>query len=378
MPIRFISFFLFFIFSSSAWSVSFDWSGWTRLESYYQNSSDHNYYGSYHFILQPKIHVIDGLNIASRLDLSLLEQSHFAPSTTERQTGFVFIYGENSKSKDIGYQSLFLTLSQIYMDYKTEFLKIRMGRAPYHFGLGVNYSASQDPFQHWISVYNQVGLYMEYAPFYFYPAILHSGEESTVGAAQIGLSSENWKVSALYQHDFKKSSFVEVFGQYEQSGWEVQSSVSYAFQEGTNMTLALEAIIPLPSSKIPTQLEIYSGGAFGNTIFHPNYNTALLFWNKQMIKNDSSEINLFQISEGQIQNAVYFSPRLLFSFMDDHLKVRPLFLLARDLNEKSFNYEFDLEWLYQLDKSLFLVLKGGALYTKKLHIALLAQAAVSF
>ena len=404
MKVFFILFLFFFSFSS--WSLSLDWSGWTRWESYYQKDSsvhsDYSDYSNYHFVLQPTIHVVDGLNIIGRLDLSSLGESSFSSSPIERQTGFVFIYGENSKQQKLEFPPLFLRLSQIYMDYQAEFFTIRLGRAPYHFGMGTTYSASQDPFQHWISVYNQAVLYLEHSPFYFQPAILHQKESSVAGAdqakkatavlpgypgegpvlgvAQAGLLNEAWKLEALYQYDFFKShSFMEVFGRYEQTGWEVKGSASYAFEKDTNMSLALEAFVPIPA-KIPLQLEIKSGGAFGGFSFHPNYNVALLFWNRYMQAptNSNSSASSFQIATGQIQNGIYFSPRLLFSFLDDHLEVRPLLLLARDLNEKKFNYEFDLEGIYQLDENLFFSLKGGALYTKELHLALLAQAAVSF
>ena len=394
----------FFIFSFSSWSLNLDWSGWTRWEGYYQqDSSNHSYYGNYHFVLQPKIHVVDGLNIIGRLDLSVLGESSLSSSPIERQTGFVFIYGENSKQQDLKSHPLFLRFSQIYIDYQAEFFTIRLGRAPYHFGMGTTYSASQNPFQHWISIYNQAVLYFEYSAFYFQPAVLHQEASSLSGAdqakegtgiqlaypeggpvlglAQAGLLNEFWKLEALYQYDFfKNHSFMEVFGRYEQTPWEVKGSVSSAFGKDTNMSLALEALVPIPT-KIPLQLEIKSGGAFGSVSFHPNYNVALLFWNRYMKSHTNpgnSSTTSFQIATGQIQSGIYFSPRLLFSFLEDHLKVRPLLLLARDLNEKKFNYEFDLEGIYQLNENLFFSLKGGALYTKELSLALLAQAAVSF
>lgn len=379
-------FIFFFLFSCPVWSLSFDWSGWTRLESYYQNSSDHNYYGGYHFVLQPKIHVIDGLYVMSRMDISSLGESVFSSSEHYRQTGFVFIYGEDSKQRSIEVPRLFLKISQMYLDYSTEFFKIRLGRAPYHFGMGTIYSASQDPFQHWMSVYNQAALYLEHSQFYLQPLFLHQDEGSLLGMAQAGLLNEKWQVEALFRYDFKDSSVVELFGQYEEEDWGVKSSLAYAIAEGTNMTMALEAFVQIPQA-IPFQFEIKTGGAFGHLSFHPNYNVALLSWNRFITDPQSSATpkeessttpSFFQIAQGQIQKGLYFSPRLLFSFLNDNLKIRPLGLLARDLDKEKFNYEFDLEGSYQLDESLFFSLKGGVLYTESFHLALLAQAAVSF
>ena len=279
----------------------------------------------------------------------------------------------------------FLNVPQIYLDYETEFLKFRLGRAPYHFGMGTSYSATQDPFQHWLSTYNQATLYFEYSPFYIQPSVLHQDKGSILGMAQAGLLKENWKVKALYQHNFKSNSIIELFGEYEQTSWGVKSSVAYAFTENTNMTAALEAFVQIPAN-IPIQFEVKAGGASGTSSFHPNYNVALLFWNRLIIPQDSSSQtteelsspSFFQIAQGQIQNGLYFSPRFLFSLLNDDLRIRPIGLLVRDLKEKDFKYEFDLEGSYKLDDSFFLSLKGGALYTKSFHLALLAQAAVSF
>jgi len=409
MSARLFSFLFFLFLSLSAWPVSFDWSGWTRVGGYYQNSSNHNYYGNYHFVLNPNIHVIDGLSVTGRLDLSLFGETLFPASLHERQTGFVVAYADSEQKKLKSHQ-LFLRPSQIYMDYQNEFLKLRLGRAPYHFGLGATYSASHDPFQDWMSVYNQAALYMEYFRFYFQPALLHHEfNDKAAPVLQAGVLNEEWSLEALYQYDFKDSSFVEVFGRYEKLNWGLKSSVSYGFTENTNMLVALEAFIQVPF-KAPFQIELKAGGAVGDSVFHPNYDLALLFWNRLMdgaapasqtgrknadrsIRNDpqksqpSETVNtpvapeaahFLQIASGRIQKGMYFSPRLLFSFLEDRLKIRPLLLLAGNLENKQLNYEFDLEGMYQWGESLFFSLKGGALYAKKLHLALLAQAAVSF
>ncbi len=398
MPLKFFCALICFIVSFPAWPVSFDWSGWTRVDSYFQRSPEHSYYGSYHLILQPSIHVIDGVRVTGRLDLSLFNQSaSLDASRPDRQTGFVFI--DSSKKPAVpSDQPLFFRPSQIYIEYQNEFLKLRLGRAPYHFGLGAVYSASQDPFQHWISAYNQAVLYVEYSQLYVQPGLLLTERDQIAPILQAGLSSEDWSLEAFYQYSFKDRSFAEAFGKYEKMSWSLQGSASYVFADKTSMLVALEAFIPSPF-KAPFTIEIKTGAAIGDSLFHPNYDVALLFWNRLMSSESSApkpqpapsaegekdtagsaspEKHILQIASGQIQKGIYFSPRLLFSFWDDRLKIRPLFLLARDLNEKRFNYEFDLEGIYQIGESLFFSLTGGAFYTKKLRLALLAQAAVSF
>lgn len=381
MLLKIFTFIFCFVFPFFTWSLNLDWSGWSRVEAYYQHVKKQNYYANYHLVLQPKILVVDGLKLTGRLELQPLGESLFPPLEKGRQTGPVFIYAEDSKKRNLEFPSLFLSLSQFYLDYHSEFFKIRLGRAPYHFGMGINHFASTDPFQHWLSVYNQADMYLEYSYFYFQPAILHQQGEGLFGLARAGLSQEDWQISALYQHSFKDSSFVEAFGEYQYDNWEVQASASYVLEEENSILLALETRFEF-STKIPVQLEIKSGGAFGQSQFHPNYNVALLFWNRKMnIPNSPEELpdSNFQIANGQIQNGIYFSSSLIFSCTQEgRLKLKPLLLLAQDWQANTLNYELDIEGMYQWDDSIFVVLKGGVLYDEKPHWALLAQAAVSF
>ena len=378
MPLKILSLFSFLLFSFSSWSLSFDWSGFTRIEAYYQDPKVHKHYANYHFVLQPRIHVIDGLNILSRFELiSFKEKELFSSSPFYRQTGLMFIYGEGSQQKDLEFSSPFLGISQLYFNYETDLFKLLLGRAPYHFGIGTSYSASQDPFQHWISVYNQATVYFEHSKFYFQPALLHQEIGSFLGIAQAGILDTHWKVEALYQNDFKDSSLLEVFAYYKHVNWEIKSSLTYVLEQEMNMALALEASVDIPSS-FPLKLEVKAGGAVGGFAFHPNYNVALLLWNRDIQDIEVSSEETFQVAQGQIQNGIYFSPSLLLSFLNDNLKIRPLGLFSRDLKEKVFHYELDIEAMYRLDGSLFLSLKGGALYKKEFQLALLAQAAVSF
>ena len=364
-----------FLFSFSAWSLHFNWSGWTRFEGYYQKSTNENYYGSYHFVLSPNIHVTDGLIVKGRLDVRLFGDSS-ASLPFYRQRGLILASSGADSLKKLDWEALFLNPSQVYIDYETEFLTVRLGRAPYHFGLGTIYSASENPFQHWMSVYNQASFYLEYSQFYFQPAFLNDKETNRF-LAQAGWLHEDWKLEAFYQHDFEKDSLIQFYGQYGQPNWEIKSSLSYLLKEKTNGAIAIEASTDLPRS-FPFKLEMKAGGAFGEFLFHPNYDVSLLFWNRLITEPADSDSEL-KIAEGQIQKGLYFSPRILISLFNENLKVRPIVLLARSLEKKDFHYELDLEAMYRLDKNLFFSVIGGALYSdKKSHFAFLAQAAVSF
>ena len=403
---------LFFLFLSlPAGAVSLSWSGWSRFEAYYQHSDKPGYYGNYHFVLQPQIHLRDGLDFHSRFDLWPPHAgSAFKPVSLSpyKQTGFVFLYRDSYQENAIPSSQFLLSLSQFYIDYQNEFLKIRLGRAPYHFGLGTVYSAEENPFHHWISVYNQMAVHLEYSSLYFQPAILQkmnssesnikiteeeSPAENTVsnkpipalqeflGVLQAGLLQKDWQVSLLGQYHFNREQyFASVYGAYKQTHWELKASSSYAFTDNTNFALALEGVMKFPL-KIPLQLEIKAGAIAGELAFHPNYDLALLFGNRGMESQSATQDNqggFYQIARGKIQKSLYFSPRLVFSFFNERLKLKPLFLLAKNLEDKKINYELDLEGHYKFNDYMFFSLTGGALYKQKISFALLGQAAVSF
>ena len=383
---------LFLLFSSpSSWAVSFDWSGWARLDSYYQYEGNH--YGSFHSVLNSDIFITDSLSFKSRIDLfpflkgKSLDESYLLFETAYRQTGFVFWYKEEGKTALSELPLVFFLPTQFYVDYQEEFFKVRLGRAPYHFGLGTTYSATNNPFEHWMSLYNQLSVHVEYQSIYIQPALLHGGGSSSdlkllerplSALLQAGIQQESWRLSALYQHVFGKDSLIELFGEYEELNWDVKASSSYAFQPGVHFSLALEGQMKLPSS-IPIRLELKTGGLSGDLAFHPNYDLALLFWNRWMTGKELSSKYPYQIAKGQAQNGVYFSPRAVFSFLDEALRIQPLFLLAGNLEDKKLNYEMDLKAEYQLDENLFFSLTAGALYAhQKVDFSLLAQTAASF
>ena len=384
-------FFLLLFFSHFSRAVSFDWSGWARLDSYYQYEDESSYYGNFHFVLNSDVFIRDNLNFKSRLDLlpffkekDWLENFQLLGSAY-RQTGYIFLYKEEGKKRGSEFPLAFILPSQFYLDYQEEFFKVRIGRAPYHFGLGTTYSATKNPFEHWISLYNQMSLHLEYSSFYLQPTLLHDLSLDSVDkgqfllALQAGLERPSWKVSALFRHSFQKDSFIELFGEYRKSNWDLKASSSYIFKTGDPFSLALEGKMKM-YFQIPIQLELKAGALSGDIAFHPNYDLALLFWNRWM--GDGGTLDRpypYQIAEGQAQNGIYFSPRVLFSFLDEALQVQPLFLLAGSLEDKKLNYELDLKTKYQWDETLFFSLTAGALYSRqKFYLSLLAQTAASF
>ena len=382
----FICYFLFLLPLHFSQAASFDWSGWTRLSAYYQKED--NYYGDFHFVLNSDVFISDNLIFKSRLDLfPFFKEKKWTENlqildSSYRQTGYVFLYKEKGQKRKSEFPLAFILPSQFYLDYQEEFFKVRLGRAPYHFGLGATYSAANDPFSHWTSLYNQVSLHIEHSLFYLQPALFHdvSLDSSLEGqfflAFQAGLLKADWKASALYRYDFQES-FIELFGEYKQTNWDLKAGASYLFKPGQNFSLALEGKTKW-HLKVPIQLELKTGGASGDIAFHPNYDLALLFWNR-WIGSQTVDAYPYQIAGGRVQKGIYFSPRAVFYFLEEAFQIQPLFLLAGSLEDKSLSYEFDLQARYQRAENLFFSLTAGALYSKQqFYLSLLAQTAASF
>lgn len=403
------TFFVLFLFSFSCKgkALSFDWSGWARVDGYYQNSSSHNYYGGFYLTARPEIHIIDGLNINLRADfLQPEEQRAFSSASPglNSQQGLLFVYGEDSQHKPLGWKPYFLPyISQFYISWQEEFFKARLGRAPYHFGMGLDYSATENPFQDWVSVYNQAVVYLQYKPFYLQPALLFE-EDVLWGLMQAGLQKEKWEIEALFRYDFdQKASFVSGFGRYEQETWDIKASAGYLFEGDNNINGVLSAEIDIPAD-FSLRVGLKAAGALGSLKLHPNHDPALMLWNRFMTAREqegtlppghtSNDPSLKQPSLPQAET-IFYQPAPVakeglskgayaglyaqFSFWQDSLKVKPLAVLARDFARKKFDYELDLEGIYKIEENLFFSLKGGFLFHKKdPHLALLAQVSASF
>lgn len=397
-------YFLFiFLFPIPSWSLTIDWEGFSRVEAYYSKDENKNYYGNLHFVLKPEIQVIDGLSVFFRADLYSFEKDRdvlnllLSQQSIQQQTGYVFL--NNNKDLQAQASSLFLNLSQVYIQYKTDILKLKIGRAPYHFGLGLTYSAKTNPFNHWVSVLNQATLYFEYFQFYFQPSVFYTSSSQFAAVLQGGIASDNWKVEALYHHglsvdgkitpvdettntvvnstDVTKSSrstFLEVFGTHKKSIIENKLSVIYSFKDSADVALAYEGILELPINLSP-QLELKAGYVPADLSFHPNYDVALLLWNRLVTTADKTS----NIAQGKISDVAYFSPRISFKAQNDTLKITPIISVDYRLSNKTFHYELDIQAIYKLERKFSVLLQGGLLKSAdKINYGLLAQAAVTF
>ena len=375
-------FFALLYLPTSAGAISMSWSGFGRLEAFYQDESNH--YADFLFTFQPQLHIRDDLSFQVRFDLLGLEKASPWEQALEHsgllhQRGYVFLYKDfNDFSQSI---FPFILPTQFYLDYKSEFFKVRVGRAPYHFGLGASYSATENPFDLWMSVPDQISVYMHYESFYIQPSFFYHGlssEKSASALLQGGMDQENWKVALLYEYSFEKSTgaFAELYGEYEEKNWNLKSSLSYLFRFKNSFALAFEGLYNWPA-QIPLVFGLKGGALNKEAQFHPQYHPSLFLQNRWMREGLSIKEG-YQMATAQIQNSLYLAPSLSLSFFEESLKLSPLLLFSYSFAENQSSYELNISGNYSPQESLFFNIETGILYQKEWSFGLLAQAAVSF
>lgn len=381
----------------SSVALTFDWSGFARTEVHYSQSKDQKlYFSNIHFILKPKLQVLDGLDVFTRIDLHpyIKDENKLNPFSNlvdspelYPQIGFTILHSDNSQKSAL--DSLFLNITQLYIQYKTDFFSLRLGRAPYHFGLGVTYSAETNPLDYWSSTFNQISLYLEHSIFYAQPSLLHSSQ-NLAATLQAGLKKDKWTVEALYHYPLnsllkkedsattqetptppidnlsQRDSFVEVFATYNESSFNSKASITYYLKETADIAFAYAGSVKLPIYFSPS-LNLNLAYASKNLSFNPNYE-------RFRISNHNQSSSL----EG-IKDLLYISPSLTFAVLENTLKATPIFSVYRQLTEKNMYYELDLQVVYQPKEKLSFFFQGGILKRlDKLHYALSAQAVVAF
>ena len=407
MPVAFKVLFSFtaLVFSFGGKAVTVDWSGWSRGEVYYQG--DVQFHGTFHLALKPTVQIMDGLMVSARLDTThrkradeFFKKSHWLTSDPEPQGGLFLLHSEKSPETEWSLFQHHVALSQFYITWQGEFVRLQLGKAPYHFGLGLTYSADTPVLAHWVSHVTWLSLYLKYNRFYLQPAVVVREEDRLSPLLTGGVAGESWKLEGLYRHE--KFHQVEFFGQYEKDFWDIKLSANYGFSE-TYPSAALEAGVNLWFLFKP-RLELKAGYASKNFYFHPNYNVGLFLWNYLMsssscsagklgsVEKKSAESLVVEnsteksdsnarpwIADGCVNDVIYFAPRLVVSFLGESLKVAPQFVAGWQVSEERFDYEFNLGLEYNLETFLTLRAQGGVFYErKKTKFGFLAQAAVEF
>lgn len=169
-------------FSSSAAFGDLEWSGLYRFEAYHINNSEltkdghRKEYGLHHLILRPRIVASDGLMIHSQFNIFNADGATYANS----QMGQIWGHGvgagqgntnnaQDSNALSGHQKSETIAVNELYLTYNHAFGSLIAGRAPLHFGLGMNFNAGKGLFDHWLENRDLVGYKVVFGNLSFFP-----------------------------------------------------------------------------------------------------------------------------------------------------------------------------------------------------------------
>ena len=195
--VRIVSFVIILIFfTPGVLAGDIQWKGNYRFEALkvfrpdLENSS--KAYILHHFTLRPKFTAYDGLTIHGRFDI--LNNSRFpndqlgqsfgaglnqtptqrrAPGTGDLGSG-TNVTNSNTFSDQLS--SGLLAVNELYVNWDHEFGVITVGRAPMHFGLGMNFNGGFGMFDHWLENRDLIAYKMVMGHFHIMPVIAKTYE----------------------------------------------------------------------------------------------------------------------------------------------------------------------------------------------------------
>lgn len=400
-------------------AVSLDWHGGYRFEwnqvanPTLTTPGDSKGYGLNYLFLEPKILASDGVDIVSRFDVLSSDSDAYKGSQAGMLWGMNTLpnTSDNARtySDNQGVQS-FRVLSQLYLQINNEYNTIVLGRAPFHFGLGMSYNAGNGAFDHWSTTKDMIAYRMIKDEWSFAPIIgkanktdysmansltdvilnleykagdkkselsvvkeTRNGSQASIsgpvpqmgGARSIGTNVELERTSFYFMRDFNwmKLSLEGGF-QSGQTGY-VDSLTSPVRWNGYG--IATEFDFPNVTEKL--SVNVKSGLATGDDpqtsdyegfFFHRNYNLGTLLFNHRLGKYDllgtkpfkSTALNIGEtIDDEFISNAFYISPKLIHNY-SDRLEMQYTFVWAQlatnSANSASFSKDLGIELDFDL------------------------------
>ncbi len=194
---------------SAASAMSIDWTGVYRVE-FNQISrpslgspQDTKYYGLNYLSLSPKIIAADGINIISKFDV-LGDQGAYSNSQTGQIWGSNSNVGTSSGTSSINSRNQGasnLKVSQLYLNVNQEYGALIVGRAPFHFGLGMTYNSGEGLFDHWYQTRDMVAYKFIVGDWSFMPMSARTYSRD----ASLGNSVNELAIQVMYENKDTRS-----------------------------------------------------------------------------------------------------------------------------------------------------------------------------
>lgn len=381
----------FFLVSLSAPAMNIDWSGLYRFEWFeldkpsLSNPKGRKAYGLNYLSLKSKVIASDGVNIVSRFDVLTPEDSTYYNSQLGQMWGTSSPMNTRSVNENSAYaQSMgngLLRTSELYLNIDREYNGIVIGRAPFEFGLGMDYNAGHGDFDHWSTTRDLVAYKIISGNISIMPMISRlyqkspaQGNTITEEVLRIDYNNADSKSILAGQMVRRKGVKEAILGStggsfpsfphatqagggmsiqdvnvYFERGWEDLSfKLEVGFLSGDTglMTAANESILlsgygvamelQMPHLSTDMYLNIKTGLASGDDrstkdfegyAFNKNYDVAMLLFNHRLGKDDLFGTNYLKetanhdvdnsMDDEMISNAFYLSPSLGYKWNEN-------------------------------------------------------------
>lgn len=414
------------LLSLQASAMSLDWTGgyrfeWTEVDKpSLSNPGQRKAYGLNYLYLSPKIIAADGVNIISRFDVLNADSTNAyantqlgqvwggnnnvgTPNTVPNATGTSAAYSNNQGSTN-------LKVSQLYLNVNQEYGALVLGRAPYHFGMGMTYNAGTGPFDHFYQTRDTVAYKVIVGDWSLMPMINKIYSESlkqgnSIGELAIQLQYENKDARSLLgviqntrkgsnavndgptttlgadptrpigDFNYQRTNFVlgrdwDSFGFRLEAGFQSgETGMQNTAGEGVNINaygVAADLYVPKGESKWDYRLRL--GTASGDNPdtatyeafqFDRNYDVAFLLFNHRLGQRDFLNTNLIKnqtlglsnsADDEAIGNTMYAAPSINYAW-SDRLDIRNTLVYAQILTtqKNSVDAKKDLGIEYDIE-----------------------------
>lgn len=190
---------------SSSYALEFDWGGHYRFEyveidKTEMTSGSRKGYWLNNLVLMPHIIPSDDFEVISKIHLAEDSNSPYANS----QAGLIWgnshnsgtsTYSDNSNAFSHSRPKTGISVSQLYLKIQQEWGSLIVGRAPFHFGLGITHNSGNDPFHHWYDTRDIISYKMQIGNLALIPSI----SKQYAGDYQLG----NEITNQTFQFDYK-------------------------------------------------------------------------------------------------------------------------------------------------------------------------------
>ena len=389
------------MFTLPSWAMVLDWNGSYELELNFLQEGSFESFGkanTFHSLhLKPDIKVFDGVRVKSWFYLkptfSSQSESEVRPKF-QQQEGEVFGFTQEGD-----FSPPLIGVRDLYLQIAHDFGLFEIGRKPHHFGLGMYYNDSSEPFS---PVYNIEGMtgFISWRGFigssYYIQPLIHYLSSSQFNLfLQVGWTKEQYGIEAIYKTapqgiepevPIESPSYVGAYGYYK-----LNESLSAQLEIGGQLTEEvyggfLEIDWQSPIKWLDAGLNLGASTTKENKVFYfdPSFSSKLSFLLEQYeFKQDeltSGSEYLKTYLRYSFNSSFYISPTLSFA-LSDSFNIQTQFAAHFSYPDFSFTlYHMECMLNYQLTEGLTWTTSIGTLFPSedKWQIGVLSQVAITF